>query len=91
MLINMKKYIQFLVNNLFKIDKLYHILAGLVIYLGAWLLLGVADYLALLLVAIFGIGKEVRDAITGKGTPEVLDTYMTVLPALIIYVIFVKS
>ena len=50
-----------------------------------------SDYISLLIVSLVAIGKEVYDSYNqDKHTPEYLDVYATVLPALIVYLILLK-
>jgi hypothetical protein len=67
------------------IDKQYHFIAGMLIYIIAQLFLPVVW--ALLPVAIIGTLKEVYDYTSGKGTPDVNDLLFTMYGALPIFVL----
>lgn len=56
-------------------DKQLHFGAGVVI----GLLAGFFGWWAMGLVVIAAVGKEARDKISGKGTPEILDAVATLL------------
>lgn len=62
-------------------DKLMHFLIGTLLaimtvsYLGVW---------SLLVVFIAGVGKEVYDKVSGKGTPELMDIAWTMYGGLVI-------
>lgn len=69
-------------------DKLMHFTAGFFIYLFL-IVLGVPDYLSLGIVAIIALFKEVvYDGLMKKGTTELLDMLITIVPAFILYIIF---
>jgi hypothetical protein len=67
------------------IDKQYHFIAGMLIYLIAQLFMPVAW--ALLPVVIIATLKEVYDYLSGKGTPDINDLLFTIYGALPIFVI----
>lgn len=65
-------------------DKQKHFLVGLIIsatipYIGVY---------GLILCIILGVGKEVYDYTSKKGTPEVLDAVWTIIPAIVVYVLY---
>ena len=67
-------------------DKLLHFAAGTLIYLFAALFIPLEW--ALVSVFIIGLAKEAYwDMYLKKGTPEPMDYFMTVLPALLMYFI----
>ena len=87
---------------LIPLDKANHFAYGVLIYFFATLGLFVGSifpplyflhsffvwkYSPLLAVIIFGIGKELYDKYSGKGTPEIADAVWAIVPALMILVI----
>lgn len=67
-------------------DKLLHFIAGVLIYLFAALFIPLEW--ALVAVFVIGAAKEaLYDMYLKKGTPEPMDYFMTVLPALLMYFI----
>lgn len=69
-----------------KRDKLLHLVGGVYLYL--LLSIIIDSSLACGITIIIGIGKEVVwDKRLGKGTPEILDTAMTSIGALSIYIL----
>ena len=72
-------------------DKLKHIIAGAALSalaIGFLQELGMYNFL---IVAFIGAAKEiVYDKIQKKGTPDKWDFFFTVLPAIFIYIIYVK-
>lgn len=67
------------------IDKQYHFIAGMLIYLIAQSFMPLVW--ALLPVAIIGTLKEVWDCLSKKGTPDVNDLLFTMYGALPIFVL----
>lgn len=75
-----------LINYLTAKDKLLHFIAGTLIYLIAALFIPLVW--ALVSVFVIGAAKEaVYDMYLKKGTPEPMDYFVTVLPALLMYFI----
>jgi drug/metabolite transporter superfamily protein YnfA len=69
-------------------DKMQHLIGGMALALyGAALTLLPWWAAGLALAAAGGIGKEVWDKLTGRGTPEVMDAVATVLGGLVLIVI----
>lgn len=65
-------------------DKQKHFFVGLVIsatipFIGVY---------GLVLCIILGVGKEVYDYTSKKGTPEVLDAVWTIAPAVVVYLLY---
>jgi hypothetical protein len=86
MQINMKSFFK----KIFARDKFFHAFFGMFIYM-CCMGIGMPDYLSLLTVSLVAIGKEYYDSRNqDKHTPEYLDIYATVLPALILYLIYLK-
>jgi hypothetical protein len=67
------------------IDKQYHFIAGLLIYLIAQSFM--TPIWAMLPVVAIGTGKEVYDYISKKGTPDINDLLYTIYGALPILII----
>jgi len=70
------------------IDKQYHFIAGMLIYIIACLFM--PSIWALLPVVVIGTAKEVYDYISMKGTPDINDLLYTIygaLPVLILKLI----
>jgi hypothetical protein len=67
------------------IDKQYHFIAGLLIYLIAQSFM--TPLWAMLPVVAIGTGKEVYDYISKKGTPDINDLLYTIYGALPILII----
>jgi len=66
-------------------DKLLHSFYGSWLYLLSTLVLPTT--LALALVVVIAIGKEVYDKVSGKGTPELMDIVYTIgLPVAIVLI-----
>jgi len=70
---------------MFKIDKLYHFIAGIFIYLVSVIFL--SNLLALIPVILIGAGKEIYDWKSKKGNPEWWDFIFTVLGGLSIFLL----
>jgi hypothetical protein len=70
---------------MFKIDKLYHFIAGIIIYL--FFLLFLSNVMALIPVIIIGGAKEIYDWKSKKGNPEWWDFIFTVLGGLSIFLL----
>jgi len=71
------------------IDKQYHFIAGLLIYLIAQLFL--STWSAMIPVIVIATAKEVWDYVSKKGTPDINDLLFTIygaLPLLILKLIF---
>jgi len=69
-------------------DKLLHMVAGGAIScVAVWFLGTHGVWLGL----IAGAVKEIRDKVTGKGTPEFLDFAATALPSIFIYIAILMS
>ena len=62
------------------IDKQYHFIAGMLIYIIAQLFM--PPVLALIPVIAIATGKEVYDYVSGKGTPDINDLLYTIYGAL---------
>lgn len=67
-----------------KIDKQKHLAVGIILsatipFIGLY---------GLIICVILGVGKEVYDYTSKKGTPEVLDAVYTIVPTLITYIIY---
>lgn len=56
-------------------DKLIHYVIGTLLYAATYLLVG---YLAIVVVIVVAVGKELYDKVSGKGTPEYLDALITI-------------
>jgi hypothetical protein len=67
------------------IDKQYHFIAGVLIFLIAQLF--VSDLWAMVVVIAIATAKEVYDYVSGKGTPDIEDLLFTIYGALPIFVI----
>lgn len=67
------------------IDKQYHFIAGLLIYLIAQSFM--TPIWAMLPVVAIGTGKEIYDYISKKGTPDINDLLYTIYGALPILII----
>jgi hypothetical protein len=67
-------------------DKYLHAILGTLFYL--FMTIIIQNYIALILTIILGIGIEVYDKISKKGTPEVLDAIATFVLPILIYIIF---
>lgn len=65
---------------LIPVDKANHFIAGTLIYVLSAIIF--SPILAMIPVIIAGLGKEMYDYITKKGTPDVIDFLYTVLGAL---------
>ena len=75
-----------LLNKLTQKDKLLHFAAGVMIYL--LLCLFIPNHWALLSVYVIALGKELfYDLYLKKGTPELLDYMVTVLPPTLMLII----
>jgi hypothetical protein len=71
------------------IDKQYHFIAGLLIYL--WLQFFFTIWIALIFVIAFATAKEVYDYVSKKGTPDINDLLYTIygaIPIIIVKLIF---
>jgi hypothetical protein len=66
-------------------DKIAHSIGGLLVYLS--LLIVVPSYISLIFVWIIGIGIEIYDKISKKGTPEIMDIIATVLIPTLLFMI----
>jgi hypothetical protein len=60
-------------------DKKKHLLAGLMISIGTMFMPVIWSFMVVVMV---GVGKEIYDKVSGKGTPEILDAIATVLGAI---------
>ena len=65
------------------IDKQKHLAVGIILSLT----IPFIGIYGLILCYVIGIGKEVYDYVSKKGTPEVLDAVWTVLPGTLLYII----
>ncbi len=65
---------------LIPIDKANHFIAGTIIYCAAALFLPPA--IALIPVMITAAGKEIYDAVSKKGTPDIIDYLFTIAGAI---------
>ena len=75
-----------LLNKITQRDKLMHFAAGVMIYL--LLCLFIANYWALFSVYVIALGKELYfDLYLKKGTPELLDYIITVIPPTLMLII----
>lgn len=66
-------------------DKANHVIYGMIIYYLVQFFL--TPYAALAVVAVFAVGKEVYDWVSGKGTPEFLDIMATILGSLPLFIL----
>jgi len=67
------------------IDKQYHFIAGMLIYIIACLFM--PSIWALLPVVVIGTAKEVYDYVSGKGTPDINDLLYTIYGAMPILIL----
>jgi len=67
------------------IDKQYHFIAGLCIYLVSMLFFTL--WVAMVPVIIIGTAKEVFDYLSKKGNPEINDLLFTIYGALPVFII----
>jgi hypothetical protein len=67
-------------NFLIPVDKANHFIAGTLIYVLSAIIF--SPFVAIIPVIVFGLGKEIYDYITKKGTPDVIDFLFTILGAL---------
>jgi hypothetical protein len=67
------------------IDKQYHFIAGMLIYIIASAFMPVVW--ALIPVVVIGTGKEVYDYVSGKGNPEINDLLFTIYGAIPILIL----
>ena len=65
-------------------DKCHHAFYGLLIYS---LLAIVSPMIAIIVVAVVGIGKEVYDNYTPNHTSDKMDAVYTVIPSLVMYIL----
>ena len=77
--------IKWLLNHLWKRDKLYHAIAGIVIYIIGALLF--EPYIGVLLAFVAGVGKEVYDEFYRKTGGDPWDYFATITPAIIAFLI----
>ena len=77
--------IKWLLNHLWKRDKLYHAIAGIVIYIVGALLF--EPYIGVLLAFLAGAGKEVYDEFYRKTGGDPWDYFATITPAIIAFLI----
>lgn len=67
-------------------DKVYHLIAGVLIYILGCILTNV--HIGIILCIVIGVGKEVvYDKLLGRGEPEVMDAVITIIPVIILYYI----
>ena len=66
-------------------DKSNHFIYGLLIFIGASIFLN--DWGSLLIVAVFGLSKEIYDKVSKKGNPEILDFVATITPGIILTIV----
>lgn len=70
-----------------KKDKIYHIIAGMLIYIVMSTIL-LSDVIALMTVVLIAVVKELYDAFNPeKHTADVYDALATIIPALILFII----
>ena len=72
-------------NHLWKIDKLYHAIAGIVIYIIGALLF--EPYIGVLLAFAAGAGEEIYDEFYKKTGGDPWDYFATITPAIIAFLI----
>ena len=77
--------IKWLLNHLWKRDKLYHAIAGIVIYIIGALLF--EPYIGVLLAFVAGAGKEIYDEFYRKTGGDPWDYFATITPAIIAFLI----
>jgi len=77
--------IKWLLNHLWKRDKLYHAIAGIVIYIIGALLF--EPYIGVLLAFAAGAGKEIYDEFYRKTGGDPWDYFATITPAIIAFLI----
>ena len=65
-------------------DKLLHYTVGTLLYATTYLLVG---YLAIVVVTVVAVGKELYDKVSGKGTPEYLDALATITGGVVCLVV----
>ena len=63
------------------IDKLYHFIAGIIIYILSNVVLN--NWLSIIPVIIIGAGKEIYDYYSKKGTPDWWDFIWTIIGGLV--------
>jgi len=78
-------YLKWILNHLWKRDKLYHAIAGIVIYIVGALLF--EPYIGVLLAFVAGAGKEVYDEFYRKTGGDPWDYFATITPAIIAFLI----
>ena len=79
------RYLKWILNHLWKIDKLYHAIAGIVIYIIGALLF--EPYIGVLLAFLAGAGKEIYDEFYRKTGGDPWDYFATITPAIIAFLI----
>jgi len=78
-------YLKWILNHLWKIDKLYHAIAGIIIYIIGALLF--EPYIGVLLAFVAGAGKEIYDEFHRKTGGDPWDYFATITPAIIAFLI----
>jgi len=78
-------YLKWILNHLWKRDKLYHAIAGIVIYIVGALLF--EPYIGVLLAFVAGAGKEIYDEFYRKTGGDPWDYFATITPAIIAFLI----
>jgi len=78
-------YLKWILNHLWKRDKLYHAIAGIVIYIVGALLF--EPYIGVLLAFLAGAGKEIYDEFYRKTGGDPWDYFATITPAIIAFLI----
>ena len=78
-------YLKWILNHLWKRDKLYHAIAGIVIYIVGALLF--EPYIGVLLAFVAGAGKEIYDEFYKKTGGDPWDYFATITPAIIAFLI----
>jgi hypothetical protein len=78
-------YLKWILNHLWKIDKLYHAIAGIVIYIVGALLF--EPYIGVLLAFAAGAGREIYDEFYRKTGGDPWDFFATITPAIIAFLI----
>lgn len=72
-----------LIEQYLPLDKAYHLIAGLIIFAGVHF---VNNFLALVIVCVVAVAKEIYDKISKTGTPEYADILYTILGGILGYI-----
>ena len=78
-------YLKWILNHLWKRDKLYHAIAGIVIYIIGALLF--EPYIGVLLAFVAGAGKEIYDEFYKKKGGDPWDFFATIFFPIVLFLI----